>query len=127
MLVTELLSSYLTKDDFPRPALATITKLTQEIVKDDDGSETKWCLHFEEFDRGLILNKTNIRLVAAFLGNDTADWMGRQVVIYCDPNVSFGGRTVGGLRLRQPKQQQAKPAPTSQPSAFEDIEDDIPL
>jgi hypothetical protein len=134
MLVTELLSSYLTKEDFPRPALGTIAKLTQETFKDDSGaSETKWCMHFEEFDRGMILNKTNIRLVASILGNDTNAWMGRQIVIYNDPNVSFGGRTVGGLRLRAPKNQAAAPqpaapAPAAAPAGpFDDFADDIPF
>jgi hypothetical protein len=133
MLVTELLSSFLTKEDFPRPALGTIAKLSQETLKNDEGtSETKWCMHFEEYDRGLLLNKTNIRLVAAFLGNDTNTWMGRQIVIYNDPTVAFGGRTVGGIRLRAPKNQapaQANPAPaaTAPAGAFDDFADDIPF
>jgi len=130
MLVTEMLSSYLTKEDFPRPALGTIARLTQETFNSDEGgSETKWCVHFEEFDRGLILNKTNIRLAAQFLGNDTAQWMGKQVVVYNDPNVTFGGRAVGGLRLRAPKGQPAQPAQRApaKPNPFDDMEDDIPL
>lgn len=131
MLVTEMLSSYLTKDDFPRPALATITRLTQENFNTEDGgTETKWAMHFEEYDRALILNKTNIRLAAAFLGNDTSAWMGRKIVIHNDPTVSFGGRTVGGLRLRAPKNQGTTPPAAQrhpQPSGFEDFEDDIPF
>lgn len=136
MLVTELLSSYLTKEDFPRPALGTIAKLTQETLKNEDGAnETKWCMHFEEYDRGLLLNKTNIRLVASILGNDTNSWMGRQIVVYNDPTVAFGGRVVGGIRLRAPKSQAAAPAnPTPAPAvpapapagAFDDMTDDIP-
>lgn len=134
MLVTELLSSYLTKEDFSQPALGTIAKLTQESLKNDDGtSESKWCMHFEEFDRGLLLNKTNIRLVASFLGNDTSAWMGRKVVIYNDPSVAFGGRVVGGIRLRAPKNQAPAPqpaatAPASAPAgAFDDMESDLPF
>jgi len=119
MLVTEMLSSYLTKDDFPTPALGTIARLEQQTFTGDTGSETKWVCHLEEFDRGLVLNKTNIRLIAAFLGNDTSAWMGRKIVIFNDPMVSFGGRTVGGIRVRAPK---GAPAP-----AAADLSDDIPF
>jgi hypothetical protein len=59
-------------------------------------------------------------------------------VLYNDPNVSFGGKITGGIRVRKPKnqaarsatekaqalasQQQAKAAPS-----ITDMEDDIPF
>jgi hypothetical protein len=124
----------LTKDDFPSPALATITGLQQAVLQGENGSETKWTASFAEFDRSLVLNKTNVRLLATFLGNDTVNWTGKKIVIFNDPTVSFGGRTVGGIRVRAPKQAPqtksapapAAPAPTEPAGAFDDLGDDFP-
>jgi hypothetical protein len=125
-----MLNSFLTKDDFPSPALATITSLVQTTLQGAEGPEAKWTAIFAEFDRGLLLNRTNIRTLADFLGNDTGTWIGKKIVVYTDPTVSFGGRTVGGIRVRAPKQAvQVKPtpAPAAPAGAFDDLDDDIPF
>jgi hypothetical protein len=38
------------------------------------------------------------------MGSDnTDDWIGKQIVLFVDPSVSFAGKIVGGIRLRAPK------------------------
>jgi len=125
-------SSYLKKEDVPTPALVTIRRFTHEnLAQDGQPEEKKWVMHFEEFDRGLVMNPTNLQLAAIAIGSDETDeWVGRQIVLYTDPNVSFAGKLVGGLRLRARRQSKppvAAPAP-SPPlvTAFEDMDDDIP-
>lgn len=51
--------------------------------------------------KGLRLNKTNLRAMQLMYGNNTKDWVGKKVVMYSDPKVKFGGKTVGGVRIKQ--------------------------
>ena len=49
---------------------------------------------------------TVLSTIASLYGNDTRAWVGKEITIYGDPNVSFGGAKVGGVRVRPvvPKQ-----------------------
>jgi hypothetical protein len=47
-------------------------------------------------------------------------------VLYVDPNVSYGGKVVGGIRVRAPKKSAAAPPPP--PPVSDDLtDDDIPF
>lgn len=130
MKLTELLESkYLKKEDFPTPALLTVDRLERvDVAQEGQPAEYKWCLHFAELERGLVLNSTNIQTLGALLGDDTDHWLGHKVVAYHDPSVSFGGKLVGGIRLRAPKQQaKPAPAPAAAGTGFDDLEDDLPF
>ena len=130
-------SKYLKKDDCPQPTLVTIRNLTHEnVAPQGQAEEKKWILHFNEFENGLVMNSTNLQLAAAALGSEeTEDWIGKQVVIYNDPNVSFGGKLTGGLRIRQvrrkaPEPAQQRPAqPRHEPTGtgFDNMDSDIPF
>jgi hypothetical protein len=66
----------------------------------------------------MVLNTTTIRVLEKAFGPDSDDWAGKKVVLYTDPNVSFKGQVVGGLRLRPLKTPApAKPAATSKAKA----------
>ncbi len=56
------------------------------------------------------------------LDEDTDNWIGKQAVLYVDPDVEFGGNIVGGLRLRARKSA-AKPVP----QRTEDSDDSVPF
>ena len=73
----------------------------EEINSSDGGSETKWILYLSDL-KPLIMNATNIRRAVAAFGGDseTDNWHGRQIVVYDDDSVEFGGKVVGGVRLR---------------------------
>ena len=84
----------------------------------------------------MVLNSTNIHNCAqACNSQDTDDWVGKKVVLYEDPNVSFGGKLVGGIRLRAPIAQAAPVVPqrkvqAEQPAghkSFTDMESDVPF
>ena len=95
-------SRFLKADDFPAPRLLTISKATAETIKNDDGETSKAVLWFEESEKGMVLNKTNSNLIPVITGARTAgEAKGKQVVVYDDPTVSYGGRAVGGLRLKK--------------------------
>jgi hypothetical protein len=82
--------------------IVTIKGFKMETVKGDEGDEEKIVLYFEEDVSPMILNRTNSTLLATATGCRTAgEARGRQVCVYADPTVSFGGRVVGGLRIKK--------------------------
>lgn len=126
-------SKFLKKEDVGQGVLATISHVDQQnVAMQGAGQEFKWCMHFNEVDKPLVLNSTNIQLCKSiFASDDTDDWIGKQIVLYTDPNVSYGGKLIGGIRIRarrapvQPVA--AKPEPAKAPASFADMEDDIPF
>jgi hypothetical protein len=54
---------------------------------------------FDEFDRGLVLNRTNLKRIIALHGNDTDDWVGKKITLY-PSETDFAGRTVPCIRVR---------------------------
>jgi len=113
-------SKFLKQSDVGRGFLATIVDVTQENVAPEGVEEDmKWCIHFKELAKPLVCNSTNGQLIAKITGSEESDgWIGKKVVLYSDPNVSFGGKLVGGIRVRAPKNQPAaaaKPPVTAAP------------
>jgi hypothetical protein len=103
-------SKYLKKEDVSSPKLLTIHTVTQETVGTGDDTEEKWILHFQEDVRPMVLNSTNMRLIEMVTGSDDSDeWSGHKVVLYSDPNISFGGKLVGGIRIRAPQKPKTAP------------------
>ena len=114
--VSEMLpSNYLKQSDFPEDYVVTIRDIDRKnIAMDGKPAEYKWMATFAEFEKPMVLNSTNIQLMAKACGSDdTEGWIGKQVIVYVDENVSFGGELVGGLRIR--KHKQAAPVAPSSP------------
>jgi hypothetical protein len=126
-LVKDMIQSkFLRKEDFDEDQVMTIKDCKLEDVGKEDAAEQRWVLYFRERDKGMVLNVTTIRVLEQAYGGDTDQWVGNKVMVYVDPNVSFGGKVVGGLRLRTPKKQGAK-APTPPPPKDEDFDDNVPF
>ena len=71
------------------------------VAKEDEAAEYKWIIGFHELDKPMVLNSTNLHVAAKVLdSDDTDDWRGKEIILYTDPNVSFKGEVVGGLRFR---------------------------
>jgi hypothetical protein len=50
----------------------------------------------------MVLNSTNGQLIARLLGSKNSDdWIGKEIDLYNDPNVTFAGELVGGIRARK--------------------------
>ena len=112
----ELASPWLSISDVPHDTVATIAKVTMEEVGRE--FERKFAVTFQARDmKPMLLNKTNMRILVTLYGTDTDGWLGKQVVVYNDPNVIFGGQLVGGLRLKAVQQsRRPAPAPPVEPS-----------
>lgn len=93
-----------------------VVRVWQEKLRlPDGGSETKWLVEFAHGSdtlKPLVLNSTNIRrCVATFGTQETDDWVGKAIVVYDDPTIEFGGKLVGGLRLRAVAKKAVPPDP----------------
>jgi|TARA_R110000787_G_scaffold280681_2_gene391531 hypothetical protein len=71
-----------------------------DVTLSEGGTERKFLLELEGL-KPLILNSVNIRVLVDILGNETDDWPGSKICAFADKSVSYGGKTTGGVRLRQ--------------------------
>jgi len=75
------------------------------------------------------LNSTNAQIIAQIAKadrranyEDTDSWVGLRIVLYADPNISFGGKLVGGIRARAPRIVQPQQNPAPPPAAMPYVE-----
>jgi len=96
-------SKYLGKADVGEDGLlVTIKGFRMETLESDDGNEEKTVMHFLEDVKPMVLNRTNAQLVGVCTGAKTAgEAKGKQIVVYNDPTISFGGKITGGLRIKK--------------------------
>lgn len=112
-------SKFLTRADVGRGMLVTIREVFQEnVAKEGAPEELKWCISFGECEKPMVLNSTNGQIIASITRSEETDtWPGAKVVLYDDPNVSFGGKLVGGIRVRAPRNQPAQGGAKPQPKS----------
>lgn len=124
-------SNYLTAADLQgKEPTVTITQV--EIAKMNDG-QAKLCIYVNNKPKGIVLNKTNARAIAALYGDEDSRWIGKKVklvVVWTD----FQGKPVQAIRVIPPKGDElsqgfASQAPAAPPPKSEDdfgarIEDD---
>lgn len=123
-------SKYLKTADVPDPVIVTITKVGKvNMAKEEAAPEYKWAIRFKEFEKPMVLNSTNIKICEKLLGSDnTDDWVGKEIVLYTDDNVSFQGELVGGLRFKGQEKAPVKVTPRGSPAnKFDDMADDVPF
>lgn len=112
--VSDLLGGqYLSAENVQQPLLVTIAGADRVQL---DG-KTRLTVKFAELQKSLLCNKTNLGTVAQLFGNDTSQWVGRQIVLQAEP-VQYQGKVVNGLRVK-PYQAPVRPvAPQpAQPAA----------
>lgn len=95
-------SRFLTQREVDPPILVTIQGYEEvNVAKEGADPQLKWVLTFNELDKPMTLNSTNGQIIAAIIGSgEFDDWIGHQIVLYRDPNITFGGKLVGGIRCR---------------------------
>ena len=107
-------------DDIEPGETVTIKEVRDELVGMDQ--DCKPVMYLEEYDRGIVLNKTNAKAVVRVYGDDETTWPGKQLVLRTEP-VSFKGETTNAIRM------QAAPAPRKKKEAAEvaaSLDDEIP-
>lgn len=122
-------SKYLAKGDVGEDGvILTIKGFKREVLKSDDGDEEKTVMYFMEDFKPMVLNRTNAQLLPIATGAKTAgEARGKQIVVYNDPTVGFGGKITGGVRIKKIAGT-PKPARAAPPSvADSDPDDSIPF
>ena len=109
-------SQYIGKDDLAQPTRATIKDVVFETIKSDNGDEDKAVMFFQEDHlKKMIVNNTNWQTIEAAYGDESDNWRGHQVELYVDPGIMFGGKRVGGVRVRIPAGAPVQQAPPAAP------------
>jgi len=98
-------SRFITQHDVEPPVIVTIKSFEEiNVAKPGAEEEYRWCIWFKEFDKPMTLNSTNGQILSSIIGSEELnDGIGQNIVLYRDPTISFGGRVMGGIRIRAPK------------------------
>ena len=134
-------SKYLSAGDLTQEKALRIKSVTAEMVRRGNGQEQRPVVWFTNHEKGLVLNKTNLRTLKGAFGDNMETWKGKVIVIY-PTQTDFGGKVVDALRIRIPPPKQAtagngqpiKPAsvqeaeilpPEPKPPLKDDLDDEI--
>ena len=114
-------SKYLTKEDVGENGLdLTIAGFKRVVVGEGENADERAIMGFTgEGIKPMVLNKTNMRRLKVILKAETTEeCKGKVVNVFNDPLIEFGGKIVGGIRIRQA---QGK----TEPGIDDDFNDDI--
>ena len=101
----------MSKDDIPSPTIGTIARVVNETLGQGDDQEVKPVMYFSAgITKPMVINNTNWMNVEAVYGDESDNWTGNQIEVWVDPSVAFGGKRIGGLRLRVPQSSELKSA-----------------
>ena len=97
-------AKYLKKEDIPSPVDTSILWIKEEeVTTPGRGTETRLVLYFDGLKKGLVLNMTNFQKLEELTGTDDCEqWVDIPVQLYVDPDVTYGGKRIGGIRIRKP-------------------------
>ena len=99
-------SKYLRAEDIKRDTKFRIKAVTEELFEKDGKAEKKLVAWFTNDERGLVLNKTNNRTIRGAFGDDTANWVGKIIILF--PTMAeFRGKMGPAMRVRIPPPKQA--------------------
>jgi hypothetical protein len=105
---------------------ATPVVIVEKVEMDETPEgELRPAVYFVGKKSALMLNKTNARTLAEFLGDDTDGWPGQRVQLFTIAT-EFQGKAVRGLRVRQPIARAVPPPPPPSHLA-DDLDDSIPF
>ena len=104
-----IVTKYMGHADVDPPIIVTVKTVTLEEVGRDDEKDQRWFMWFHEVKKGFRLNVTTIRILEAAWGMHTDLWIGKRIKLWWDPTVLFGGKPVGGVKVRLPQAGGAAP------------------
>ena len=74
--------------------------ITIRDVQVRNGEQPVWVFYHGDNNRPWKPSKGMIRILAAGWGTESQNWIGKSIQIYCEPGVTYGGKEVGGVRIR---------------------------
>jgi hypothetical protein len=104
-------SKYFKGTDLDREKKFRIKIVTSDELTDSSGKkEKKLICWFTNDERGLVLNKTNLRTLKGAFGDNVADWATKVIVIF--PMMADNGKPGLRVRILPPKQAAAASSPS---------------
>jgi len=98
-------SNYLKAADIEEDTTLTIGSVTLETIGEDE----RPIVHFDNNDKGLVLNKTNASTIKGLYGKDTDDWTGKKITLFAT-EVDYQGKQTMAIRIRMRAPKTATPA-----------------
>ena len=99
--IDEFFGDYLKTEHIKEEKEYEIREVKVEKIGRGEQQEKKVVVYFQGLDKGLALNKTNSEAIAKITGSrEIEDWDGKSLVLFIDPNVTYMGDTVGGIRIK---------------------------
>jgi hypothetical protein len=97
-------AKYLKKEDIPSPVNTSILWIKEEeVTAPGKGTEPRLVLYLDGLKKGLVLNTANAETLAELTGTDDyEEWADTTVQLCVDPDVTYGGKKIGGIRIRKP-------------------------
>ena len=87
--------------DSGKDMILTIKSIGRETITGTGGKKEECPVcHWQENQKPMILNTTNLKTIAKMYGSDYDQWPGKRVQIYAS-TTKFGGDTVECLRIRK--------------------------
>ena len=97
-------AQYLKKEDLPDPVDTELLWVKEEkVTAPGKATKTRLVAYFDGLAKGLVLNTANCETLAEITGTDDYEkWVDVRVQLYADPDVTFGKKKVGDIRIRKP-------------------------
>jgi hypothetical protein len=107
-------SQYLKKEDLSDPIDTELLWVKEEkVTPPGKGTKTRLVAQFDGLPKGLVLNTANCEILAEITGTDDPnEWKDVALQLYVDPDVKYGGKKTGGIRIRKLAQ---VPVPVQEP------------
>ncbi len=87
--------------------LVTVKEVAEEnVALDYQDAKEKYVIHFDENYKPWAPGFEVLEVIKQINGSGNVDdWPGTKLVLFVDPFVKFGGKVLGGIRCRAPKEQ----------------------
>lgn len=108
--IDEFFGNYLKSEQLMHDLIVTVKEVKVKFLGQEGNPERKLIVYFnglpqELAEKGLALNKINAEAISETANSrDYTKWAGLKLCLYVDPNVMYGGKRVGGIRVRVPSQ-----------------------
>jgi hypothetical protein len=95
-------AQYLKKEDLSDPVDTELLWVKEEkVTAPGKGTKTRLVAYFEGLSKGLVLNTANCEKLAEMAGtDDPGEWKDVPLQLWVDPEVKYGGKKIGGIRIR---------------------------
>jgi hypothetical protein len=96
-------AQFLKKEDISDPVDTELLLVKEEkVTTPGKGTRTRLVAYFDGLSKGLVLNTANCETLAEKTGTDDPnEWKDVSVQLYVDPDVKYGGKKTGGIRIRK--------------------------